>query len=160
MRLWITGRQLPGRSFHDAGGSACRWDNVHVGIQRGREVVDLVPGDAAVAAFDVDIQLRSGRDGHLEPSGPFVHGRPGERFVYLSWGNVREDGSFEMFRRIKLWLRGLDPAMLDRAAQSDHALQVELALTDGRGGPRCGGLKPDAVAWSVVDAEPAQPPAR
>src|SRR5688572_1145252 len=154
MRLRIVGRDLPGRAFHDVGSSDCRWDNVHVGVQRKREVVDLVPGDAPEVIFDLDIALRRGRDGEPDPGGPFVHGRPGERFVYLSWGAVGADGGFEMFRRLKLWLRGLDPELLDEAAQEGHRLQAELTLTDGRGGPRCGGAKPDAVSWSALLDEP------
>jgi hypothetical protein len=149
MRLRIVGTDLPGRTFTDAGYSECSWHNVHVGVQRRREVVDLVPGDAPRAVFDVDIDLRTGRDGEPDPSGPFVHGRPGERFVYLSWGDVAPDGSFEMFRRIKLWLRGLDPALLEQAADEGRRLEAQLSLTDCRGGPRCGGLKPDAVSWKM-----------
>ena len=57
-------------------------------IQRRREVVDLAPGDAQRAVFDIDVELRTGRDGRLEPRGPYVQGRPGERFIYLSWGAV------------------------------------------------------------------------
>jgi hypothetical protein len=156
VRLRIVGRELPGRSFHDVGYSDCRWDNVHVGVQRKREVIDLVPGDADQAVFDLDITVRPGRDGRPDHGGPVVHGRPNERFVYLSWGAVGDDGSFEMFRRIKLWLRGLDPELLDAATQEGRRLQVELSLTDCRGGPRCGGIKPDAVSWSAVEDDAVQ----
>ena len=31
-----------------------------------------------------------------------MQGRPGARFIYLTWGEVVEDGSFAMFRRAKL----------------------------------------------------------
>lgn len=157
MRLRIVGQDLPGREFHDAGYSDCRWDNIHVGVQRKREVVDLVAGDAPQAQFDLEIALRRSRDGAPDPGGPFVHGGPGERFVYLSWGNVGDDGSFEMFRRIKLWLRGLDPTLLDDAARDRRRLQVELTLTDCRGGPRCGGVKPDTVNWSAVQDDAVHP---
>jgi hypothetical protein len=37
-----------------------------------------------------------------------VQGRPGARFVYLTWGDVAEDGSFTMFRRAKLMLADLE----------------------------------------------------
>ena len=39
-------------------------------------------------------------EGAIDFGGPFVHGRKGERFLYLSWGAV--DPDFEMFRRAKL----------------------------------------------------------
>ena len=76
MRLRIVGSDLPGRDFHDAGCNERTWTNVHVGIQRRREVVDLVPGDAQRAVFDIDVELRTGPDGRLEPRGVYVQGRP------------------------------------------------------------------------------------
>lgn len=153
MRLRIVGTNLPGRTFCGAGDTAELRRNVHVGVQRRKDVVDIVPGDASRAVFELDIELRRGRDGRPDPGGPFVHGRPGERFVYLSWGTVH-DGSFEMFRRLKLWLRGLDPDLLKRAADG-RRLEAHLELTDGCGGPRCGGLQPESVGWRVTD-EPAE----
>ena len=151
VRLRIVGTDLPGRTFcpDDDTGELRR--NVHVGVQRRQEVVDAVPGDAPNATFDLEIELRRGRDGRPDPGGPFVHGRPGARFVYLSWGTVGEDGSFAMFRRLKLWLRGLDPELLEGAAEG-RRLEAHLGLTDEREGPRCGGALPEAVDWRVVDA--------
>jgi hypothetical protein len=150
MRLRIVGTDLPGRHFHDAGYSECTWTNVHVGIQRRREVVELVPGDAQRAVFDVDVDLRTGRDGRLEPRGPYVQGRPGERFIYLSWGDVDGDGRFEMFRRLKLWIGRLDEELLRRADAPGHRLELRLALADGRGGPVCGSGDPQSLDWRAV----------
>jgi len=128
------------------------WTNVHVGIQRRREVVDLVPGDAQRAVFDVDVELRTGRDGRLEPRGPYVQGRPGERFIYLSWGAVDGDGHFEMFRRLKLWIGRLDEELLRRADALGYRLELRLALADERGGPVCGSGDPQRLDWRVVEA--------
>ena len=86
--LRIVGHDLPGRSFEGA-------RNVHVGVQRRSEVIDLVPGDAESAEWEVYVDHRRG---------PYVHGRGDERFVYLSWGELGAEGSFEMFRRAKLHL--------------------------------------------------------
>ena len=152
MRLRIVGSDLPGRDFHDAGGSERTWTNVHVGIQRRREVVDLVPGDAQRAVFDIDVELRTGRDGRLEPRGPYVQGRPGERFIYLSWGAVAGAGHFQMFRRLKLWIGRLDEQLLRRADALGHRLELRLALTDERGGPVCGSGDPGRLDWRVVEA--------
>ena len=153
MRLRIVGTNLPGRTFCGPGYTGESRHHVHVGVQRGKDVIDVVPGDASRAVFDLDVELRRGRDGPPDPGGPYVHGRPGERFVYLSWGTV-EGGSFEMFRRLKLWLRGLDPELLKRAADGGR-LEAHLELTDSSGGPRCGGLRPESVDWRVIDGEPA-----
>jgi hypothetical protein len=99
----------------------------------------------------VDVDRRPGRDGGLDQFGPYVHGRPGKRFVYLSWGDVGDDGSFDMFRRIKLWLSQVDATTLEAAAQPGRCLEAHLRLTDECGGPRCGGLHPALVDWRVAD---------
>jgi hypothetical protein len=132
MRLRIVGTDLPGTP------------GVHVGVQRGKEVVDTVPADRDEAVFELDVEVRPGRDGHADFFGPWVHGGPGKRFVYLSWGTVDDGGSFEMFRRAKLWLS----QMGDDVAAADE-VEARLGLTDCRGGPLCGGLAPGVVDWAV-----------
>src|SRR3954454_2057165 len=95
----IVGTDLPGNSFHDAGFTESTWRHVHVGIQRERDAIDLVPADAEEAVFDFEVELRRGRDGGPDWFGPYVHGRPGKRFLYLSWGDLQPGGEFAMFRR-------------------------------------------------------------
>jgi hypothetical protein len=133
MRVRIVGTDLPGPA------------TVQVGIQRGKDVVDRVPADAREAVFEFDLDVRPGRDGNADFFGPYVHGGPGKRFVYLSWGTVGEDGAFEMFRRAKLWLAHMG----EEAAAADH-VEGRLRLTDSRGGPLCGGLEPGVVQWRAV----------
>src|SRR3954447_8696863 len=133
MRIRIVGTDLPGPAA------------VHVGIQRQKEVVDLVPADAREAVFEFDVDVRRGRDGGPDFFGPYVHGGPGKRFVYLSWGTLGEQGSFEMFRRAKLWLAHMG----EEVAAADEA-EGRLRLTDSCGGPLCGGLAPGVVQWRAV----------
>ena len=77
----ILGSRLPGR---DCGGR----EPVHVGVQRRGEVVGLLPGDAEQAVFAITVDVVPGGAGGVEFRGPFVHGRRGERSVYLSWGQL------------------------------------------------------------------------
>src|SRR5258707_7722563 len=86
-QLRIVGRRLPGASWSGRHG-------IHVGGQRGAEVVGLVIGDAADAVFDIDLEVVADTDGEPDFRGPYVHGRRGERFLYLSWGEVDGDGTF------------------------------------------------------------------
>src|SRR5688572_12302129 len=102
LRIRIIGERLPGRSFGSCG-------NVHVGMQRGQEIVELVPGDAPTARFEVDI-VRRDDDGDYR--GPWVHGKPGERFLYLVWADVDAgSGTPEMFSRIKVMLADVPPGL-------------------------------------------------
>jgi hypothetical protein len=141
----ILGRDLPGRRFGPEAG------DVHVGVQRGREAIDLVPGDAADAVFELSVGLAPARDGRPDFRGPYAQGRPGERFLYLSWGRVSPGGGFEMFRRAKLWLDAIEPALLERALATGAAVEGRLPLTDRSGGPLCSSVRPPLIEWRLTD---------
>ncbi|KRF16696.1 hypothetical protein ASG90_10595 [Nocardioides sp. Soil797] len=139
MLLEIRGHNLPGRSWHLDDGPC---HNVHVGIQVGRDAVELVAGDAAGAVWRTDIEILEAGGG-TDFRGAAVQGPRGARFVYLSWGDLADDGEFTMFRRAKLML-----ADLERLVSADEPGQRVIAtvdLTDGRGGPRCARLLPPAL---------------
>ena len=142
MRVRIDGYRLPGRTFGE-----CR--NVHVALQVRQGPEGLTVGDAPSAAWDLDVALVVDEQGALDFRGPAVHGKRGERFLYLTWGDVGDDGSFEMFRRAKLMLNRVDPALVRDAEQREMPLVATVELTDGRGGPRCARVDPPAIAWSV-----------
>lgn len=134
----IVGSDLPGTTCAGSPDQPRGYENIHVGLQRGKEAVDLAPGDATTVVFDFDVPIRGGRF-----SGPFIHGRDGQRFLYLSWGELTADG-FGMFRRAKIHLDALDPAAVD-----GHLVKGTLALTDERGHPVCASLRPPRITWTV-----------
>jgi hypothetical protein len=146
VRIRIEGTDLPGRR---GGGEAdaLRFGNVHVGVQRSAEVVDRVPADAPAATWHLDVPTRE-IDGLLDVGGPWVHGRPGARFLYLSWGTVEGD-RFTMFRRAKLLFGDIPTAMLRAAHDDGGVLVARLGLTDAQGGPLCARVRPPDVRWSL-----------
>jgi hypothetical protein len=123
-------------------------ENVHVGVQLRRDPWGLVPGDRVDPSWALDVEVLR-RDGAYDFRGPAVQGRRGERFLYLTWGDVAEDGSFEMFRRAKLMLDRIDRRVLDDAVAAG-VLAARVELTDERGGPRCARVDPPAIEWSAV----------
>jgi hypothetical protein len=129
-RFRLVGTDMPGLACGPS-------DGVHVGVQRGREAVELVPGDSEAARWEFDVDVRNGRF-----TGPYVHGRGDERFLYLVWvaGPHRE-----MFRRAKLQLDGLDAAAVDGGV-----VEARLPLTDDRGGPVCASVRPPRISWTVA----------
>ncbi len=135
--ITIVGERLPGRTCGEH-------VNVHVGVQRGSDVVQIQPADAASVRFTFGIVLRE-TDAGVDFRSPFVHGKPGDRFFYLSWGEVDSEGAFAMFRRAKLMLSAV-PAGLIRA--SSGSLEAYLSLTDAMGMPVCAAVRPPAVNWS------------
>lgn len=153
VRVRIEGVDLPGRNCApDPAGYG--YDNVHVGIQRRSEVVDLVPADAPAAnwAFEVATRLV---DGAIDVGGPFVHGTRGARFFYLSWGTVDDAGQFTMFRRAKIHIDDIDADVFAAAVREGHTLVGRLRLTDAHGHPVCARVRPPGVTWRLALDRPA-----
>ena len=148
MQVIITGVNLPGRVFCRPDGSPL--ENVHVGVQLRRDPAQLVRADATEARWELDVDVVD-KDGLLDFRGPAVQGKRGERFIYLTWGNVDATNGFEMFRRAKLMLDRIDPELMESAAR-DGRLAATVDLTDDRGGPRCARVDPPALEWSVPPA--------
>jgi len=121
-------------------------ENVHVGVQVRREAADLIRADEPEASWDLDIEIVRRDD--LDFRGPAVQGKRGDRFIYLTWGDVGADGSFEMFRRAKLMLDRIEPQLIESAIEADR-LDATVDLTGRDGGPLCARGDPPAVSWSA-----------
>ena len=148
VRIIIEGYDLPGARFCSDGALL---ENVHVAVQIGKDPVDPIRADAVSARWELDVRAVVDHTG-VDLRGPAVHGRKGERFLYLTWGDVGGDGSFVMFRRAKLMASDVDPDLLRAAASSDGTLIASLSLTDGQGGPRCARVRPPVVSWRAQDS--------
>ncbi|MDR7319769.1 MULTISPECIES: DUF5990 family protein [Catenuloplanes] len=146
MRLRIVGVDLPGRTA-DTDPAGPPYRDVHVGVQRRDEVVDLVPGDAASAVWDLEV---TAKPEPVDFGGPFVHGRRGARFVYLAWGSVAAGGGFHTFRRAKIHPADAGAGLVTEAAAGRGVLVARLGLTDARGGPVCATVRPPLVRWELV----------
>ena len=147
MLVRIEGSDLPGRR-PGAEADQLRLGNVHVGVQRRSEVVELVPATAERARWEFEVAGRE-VDGLLDVGGPWVHGRPGARFLYLSWGAV-DGATFAMFRRAKLLFGDIPAELLRGAYEGRGTLVGALGLTDGGGGPRCARVRPPDIAWALA----------
>lgn len=144
MKIAIEGFDLPGRTFCDAEGAVL--DDVRVGLQVRSEPEGLVAGDADSARWELDVEVGADPDFGLDFRGPAVHGKRGERFLYLTWGNVTADG-FSMFMRAKLMLHRIDPDLV-RAADAGVGLSAAVRLSDDRGLPRCARVDPPDIRWT------------
>jgi len=122
-------------------------DNVHVGVQLRRDPAQLVRADNSDPLWELNVDVaRSG--GRLDFRGPAVHGKRGDRFIYLTWGNAGPNDVFEMFRRAKLMLDRVEPHVIEAAIEAG-CLRAVVNLTGSDGGPLCARVDPPAVAWSV-----------
>ena len=134
MRVRIEGTDLPGATYGQ------------VGIQRGREVIELQPADAAMVTWSFEVDVRRTPDGGVDLRGPYVQGRKGDRFVYLSWGR-KENGFLTMYRRAKLMFDAVDLGALHDA----HTLVGRVGLTAKDGTPRCAAVRPPAITWTIEE---------
>lgn len=152
MQIRIEAVDLPGRTC-GAAPDFPGYDNIHVAVQRRDrrdELLDPHPGDAASATWTLDCTATA-TDAGVDINGPYIQGRPGGRFVYLSWGTVDEAGTFTMFRRAKLMLDAIAPDTATAAISSGRLL-ARLRLTDGRGQPLCAQVRPPRIEWSAASA--------
>ena len=128
--------------------------NVHVAVQRRArrdELLGIQPGDATCATWTLPCTTAAAAAG-IDVKGPYIQGRAGERFIYLSWGTVDEPGTFTMFRRAKLLLGAVPADVLDAAAHTG-VLVGRLGLTDAYGCPLCARVTPPAILWSAETAD-------
>lgn len=131
MRISLTGVECP------------RLPDVTVGVQRGKDVIHEFPADGG----EITWLLEAKRVGDDDLRGPYVHGRPGGRFLYLSW--QRHDSG--MFRRAKIMLDVLSPQLLTRA-EREGGLAARMSLTMPDGSPLCAAVRPPMIEWSTLAA--------
>jgi hypothetical protein len=112
---------------------------VTVGLQRVKDVVDERPAVGGDLRWDFEVTLVEGPD----LRGPFVQGRRGARFLYLSWMH-----SGAMFRRAKLMLDEVPPDLL--AADPATGIQGLFPLTLPDGSPICAAIRPPSISWSAA----------
>ena len=125
--------------------------NVHVGVHAAREPSQLIRADASEMRWEVEVSVVQ-TSGSLDFRGPSVHGKRGDRFLYLSWGTVDDADHFEMFRRAKLMFDAVPGALLRSAQVPGHRLVGTVNMTHGDGMPRCAAVRPPVVEWTVEEA--------
>jgi len=154
VQIRIEASDLPGNCCGPSPDSPGGYRNIHVGVQRRNrrdDLLGLVPGDAASATWTVDCSAVPSPTG-VDLKGPYIQGPPGGRFIYLSWVTVDDGRNATLFRRAKVWLDAIPPAVLDNALKLG-LLVGRLGLTDRKGNPLCAAVRPPVIEWSAEAAE-------
>jgi hypothetical protein len=120
---------------------------VYLGIQKGKEVIETIPGDAKKAVFQPTFRVKRLEDGTVDFLGPFAQGKRGQRFVYLSWGVLTREGEFRMFRRAKIQLSPLTWKIVQAHITAGQPIVARLTLTDSKGCPLCATVKQPHIHW-------------
>jgi ankyrin repeat protein len=148
LEVQIRGSDLPGRRCGPSP-EGRMYENIHVGLARRGETIELQPGDALSVRWTFEITIRRHHDGQLDVGGPYVRGARGERFLGLRWGTLAADDTFDVFRAAKLRFADIDPTLIERALSAGSRLVADLGLTDPNGDPVCASVRPPAVIWSI-----------
>ncbi len=112
LRLIHDGKQ-PGPALAEA---------LRFGLQDAKDVVHPgTPLSGEVQRFDLTLELRGDEGAAPVFSGPFAHGPPAARFLYLSWKRERENPA-PWGWRIKIPLAGIAWSDIKAAEQPGHCL--------------------------------------
>jgi hypothetical protein len=141
----IDGFDLPGSSCGPGPDFPDGHHNIHVAVQgrRGQQdLLNLLPADVTSATWELDCAPVS-KPPAVDLRGPQIHGSPGKRFVYITWGVAEPDNPFRM-----IWLDAVPPETMQAAC--DHGLLVgRLGLSDHKGRPLCAPVRPRRIQWSA-----------
>ena len=150
LKIKVICEDLPGTEFSGTSlGASFAYSHVHLGIQRGNEVIDMVPANRKQVVFEPEFRVSPLPDGKTNFLGPYAKGTPTERFFYLSWVEKDDAGHVIMFRRAKIHLSHLLWSQVEAAIDSGRQISVTLSLTDKKGEPRCASLKGEGVHWQI-----------
>jgi hypothetical protein len=128
---------------------------VDYGLQKGGgndyEVTQKQRSKTGDLKFEFDARLKEGKDGLPVLLGPFVHGPPQERFVYLDIGTYAGQTDTPWGRRLKVPLREITWDMVKQVSRTAHVLETRVPGTAKDGSPTCATVKPFS-GWKVKRA--------
>jgi hypothetical protein len=148
--ITIEAVDLPGRSCGPGPDYPSGHPNIHVAVQgrKGQQdLLGLTRGDADHVTWTLSCSVVAPPP---EPDlrGAQIHGPPGQRFIYLTWGVV-SGNDFRMFRRAKLRLDAV-PGPVMSAAIEAGGLVGRLGLSDEKGNPLCASVRPPRITWKAA----------
>ena len=127
-------------------------ERIEAGVQRGDEIEQSQPPLGDFLVFDGELRLKAPvRPGAASPVflGPYTHGPPAGRFLYISWTG-EAGGRRQMFRRMKIPLRTISWEQVEQVQRDPRArLVATVRGTDRRGGPACATVPLGGGGWQV-----------
>jgi hypothetical protein len=154
VQIEIQAENLPGNSCGPSPQSPGGYRGIHVGVQRGRDPVELLgltsaDLDSANWSFECKAVLTTSG---VDLKGNCIQGRPGGRFIYLCWVTADAADTLTLFRRAKLMLDAVPPQVIQTAFDQGR-LVGRLGLTDVKGNPLCASVRPPMITWSAEVAK-------
>jgi hypothetical protein len=122
------------------------------GVQQGKTVIDVQDLHPEMTRLMATLAATAvpQPDHTFDWKGPFVHGRPGERFLYLNWGRQQSIG-WNGIRRAKIPLGMIPMELVETAVAQKSSLLGSLNGIARDGGPIAASVK--TVQWQIKPSE-------
>lgn len=121
-------------------------------VQHGRDGL-LPPCASAPDLMSFALTLGLGPalpDGSFNFRGPFAHGTPADRFLYLNSGTYAGQQDTVWARRAKIKLAGIPRSLVETAAgDANVAIAGRIHGTAKDGGPVCASVDPGLIRWHL-----------
>jgi uncharacterized protein DUF5990 len=124
---------------------------VRFAVQRGRDGL-LPPAHASPGALTFELSVRAAprADGTVNVLGPFAHGPPAGRFLYVCSGTRAGQPDSCWTRRMKIGTAGITAALVaETLAAPGAVLEARVAGTATDGGPACATVPLLDGGWRV-----------
>ena len=127
---------------------------VAIALQRGAaakgELVQAAAASPAAIIFEFETLVEGALpDGRPRIIGPYVHGPPGARFVYLCVGQLAGQPGSPWTRRVKVPLGWLSWGLIE-ALEPGTRLEARIAGRARDGGPACASVPLLGPGWRVA----------
>ena len=133
----------------------CGHARIEAGLQYRQAVVQSQAplGESLLFSGELRLKAEAGSDGASPVFlGPFTHGPPSARFLYVVWTG-EAGGAREMFRRMKIHLGAITWDQLAKARRHPGlVLEARVTGRDRHGGPACASVPLLDGGWRVVRA--------
>jgi hypothetical protein len=118
--------------------------------KRKTEIVSAAQSTGEDLAFDFTLRVKQGSEDRPNFLGPFAHGTPDVRFVYVNAGTSAGQLGSPWTRRVKVQLGGIGWPLVEAAlADPDAVLAVRIAGRAKDGGPACATVPLLDGGWRV-----------
>jgi hypothetical protein len=142
LTIKLTCIDLPGVEFKGITG-------LRLGVQKGKEVIEDVPANVNTVSFLCPLRVeKNAKTGNPNFLGPYAQGTPEDRFIYLCWGD-RRDELWAGCGRAKVLLKQLGWKTIEKAISTGSPIEAVIKMTDKKGGPLYATIRQENIEWRV-----------
>lgn len=131
-------------------------------LQRGKgakaERLAYIDAAGSDISFDLTVAVRQGKIKTMPDfGGPFVQGRPGERFFYLCVGRCSELVEPQWSGRVKVPLSSITWRHIEDASADNRRLRARYAASKPGGGPALASVRLLDDGWTTAGSAEKEP---